>query len=79
MIQESITLMILGMAIVFAFLILLMFSVKSMGHVLQRCFPEPLPQVATRQSQARLAVGEQDAVVAAITTAIAMHRQQESS
>ena len=103
MILESITLMVLGMSIVFAFLILLMLAVKFMGATLQGKStgsnpPPTMPHVGTPSTTRKIApavsaiarkvgsssaadltsANDQGAVIAAISTAISMHRQQSS-
>lgn len=75
MIVESLSLMVLGMGIVFTFLIILLFSVIIMGKVIQKYFPEPVVSNPVKPASSS-APSDQGAVVAAISTAIAMHRRR---
>ena len=74
MFVESLSLMLLGMGIVFSFLTLLMVAVRLMGNVIQNYFPEPEPAPVVRSTAAPAATQDQGEIVAAITMAIAAHR-----
>ncbi|MEA1956491.1 MAG: OadG family protein [Campylobacterota bacterium] len=71
LIMEGFKFMALGMGTVFSFLIVLMFMMNMMSKIVHRFFPEPQvdvnPPVATKQDNKK--------VIAAITAAIAHHRQ----
>jgi oxaloacetate decarboxylase gamma subunit len=75
MIQDSFTLMILGMSIVFGFLVLLMFSVKAMGAIIPKFWPEAPKKAAVGPSSLAKG-GITQEVVAAIGAAVAQHRQK---
>ncbi|NLB63853.1 MAG: OadG family protein [Fibrobacter sp.] len=77
MIADSLILMLLGIGIVFSFLILLIFCVRLMGYVIQKHFPTPVVVPTTKAT--RSAAGTDDgAIVAAISTAISMFRKERS-
>lgn len=77
MIQDSFILMILGMSIVFGFLVLLMFSVKAMGAVIPKFWPEaPKKAVVAPSSPTKDGITQE--VVAAISVAVTQHRQKYS-
>ena len=95
--------MVIGMTIVFAFLLLLMAAVKAMGVAIQNHFSGPktpaAPSAPSAPSAAKnenvpaprkvapailaiarkpVSANDQGAIVAAISTAIAMHRRQQT-
>lgn len=82
MVVDSLILMVLGMGIVFVFLIMLMFAVRAMGAFLQKYFPAPVvvpvKKTAPRPAAATATATDNGAVVAAISTAISMFRKERS-
>ncbi|NRQ43828.1 OadG family protein [Rheinheimera sp. YQF-2] len=72
---EAANLMLIGMAAVFAFLLLLVLLVQLLSSVMQRYFPvKPVEKPAISDTTAK---GLNPAVVAAITTAVHQYRQQQ--
>ncbi len=71
LILEGFKFMVLGMGTVFMFLIVLIFMMNMMSKIVHKYFPEPQvdinPPVANKQDNKK--------VIAAITAAIAHHRQ----
>lgn len=76
MIQDSFVLMILGMSIVFGFLILLMFSVKAMGAIVPKFWPEAPPKAIVPNPAPKNGITEE--LIAVISLALAKHRQKNS-
>lgn len=74
LVQQGLTLMLFGMAVVFAFLILLVFVTSGMSSLVQRFTPapspEPMRQPAVEQTPA-------PHLVAVISAAIHQHRQRD--
>jgi oxaloacetate decarboxylase gamma subunit len=68
--MEGVKFMFLGMGTVFAFLILMIACMNIMSAVINKFFPEPQPSAATTGAQS-----DKKKIVAAITAAIAHHRQ----
>ena len=73
LVEEGIKFMILGMSIVFIFLVVMMFSIKIMSFIVNRYFPEKKPEVATSKTLDL----DNKKVVAAITAAIAYHKNKK--
>ena len=73
LVEEGIKFMILGMSVVFVFLVVMMFSIKIMSFVVNRYFPEKEPEVATGKTLDL----DNKKVVAAITAAIAYHKNKK--
>lgn len=75
--MEAATLMLVGMVVVFAFLTLLIGGVKLIAFVCAK-FPESTPQetMSRGTSPQTVSAHNDNRIVAAITAAIAMHRQQ---
>ncbi len=64
--QQGITLMVVGMGVVFCFLILMVFAVQAMGSILQNIVPpEPEPQPRKSKANASTDVAMVVAVAAA--------------
>jgi oxaloacetate decarboxylase gamma subunit len=70
---EGVRLMLIGMSIVFAFLLLAIAALRGMSALAMRLAPEPIPPV-TPPLAAPSTSGEPDEVVALIAAAIAHHR-----
>jgi oxaloacetate decarboxylase gamma subunit len=73
LVMEGVKFMFLGMGTVFVFLIIMIMSVNLMSYIIHRFFPEPQaaePAVNTANTQT-----DNKKIVAAITAAIAHHRQ----
>ncbi len=66
MIEQGLTLMLVGMGTVFAFLMILVVAMSAMSSIVQRMTPEPSLADADATAQE----------VAAITAAIAQHRNR---
>lgn len=80
MIGDSFILMFLGMSVVFAFLVLLMFSVQAMGNVIQKFFPAPVVVPASKKVVATTPTPvstDGGALVAAISMAVAAFRKDQ--
>ena len=73
LVEEGIKFMILGMSIVFIFLVVMMFSIKIMSFIVNRYFPEKKPEVANKKTLDL----DNKKVVAAITAAIAYHKNKK--
>ncbi len=69
---EGVKFMFLGMGTVFAFLIIMILFINLMSYVIHKFFPEPQ---ASAQMQQAGASNDNKKIVAAITAAIAHHRQ----
>ena len=65
--------MVLGMSIVFLFLVLMIFSMNVMSKIIHRYFPEPQPSPANPASSSAPAEGDKLKKVAAIAAAIHHH------
>ena len=69
---EGIKFMFLGMGTVFVFLIIMILFINLMSSIIYKFFPEPQASVDTQQAGASK---DNKKIVAAITAAIAHHRQ----
>jgi oxaloacetate decarboxylase gamma subunit len=69
---EGVKFMFLGMGTVFTFLIIMILFMNLMSYVIHKFFPEPQPSADTQQAGAQK---DNKKIVAAITAAIAHHRQ----
>jgi oxaloacetate decarboxylase gamma subunit len=72
LVVEGIKFMVLGMGSVFLFLIVMIFSMNIMSILIHKFFPEPKPAILDMENK----VQDNRKVVAAITAAIAHHRQR---
>jgi len=74
LVMEGVKFMFLGMTTVFVFLIIMIFTVNLMSSLIHKFFPEPQ---AVEETVSDAATQQQDnkKIVAAITAAIAYHRQ----
>lgn len=68
LLQQGLTLMLIGMGTVFVFLTVLVFAMTLMARVVARLPAQPVPATATARN---------DEEVAAISAAIRMHRQKQ--
>ncbi len=69
---EGVKFMFLGMGTVFSFLIVMILFINLMSYVIHKFFPEPQLSADTQQAAAQ---HNNKKIVAAITAAIAHHRQ----
>lgn len=81
---QGLDLMLFGMGAVFVFLTLLVFFTRFMSWAVNRFFPEPEPVVAELVSQpatgaVNSAASPEPQVLAAIQSAIALHRSKQGS
>lgn len=75
MIAAGLQLMVLGMTIVFVFLILLVFLMSLMGALVRRFAPEPVTAPSTgAAASASAAAGSFDTHIPAVLAAVAAHR-----
>jgi oxaloacetate decarboxylase gamma subunit len=65
-IEQGLTLMVIGMGVVFTFLVLLVFVTQSLSAIIRKFFPEKEKPAATAK---RPAAGSQDAEIAAAAAA----------
>ena len=72
LVLEGVKFMVLGMGTVFVFLIIMIACMNIMSSVINKFFPEPQPSTGAQSSGTQ---GDQKKIVAAITAAIAHHRQ----
>jgi oxaloacetate decarboxylase gamma subunit len=75
-ISQGITLMLMGMGVVFVFLTLLVFATWLMSATVTRYFPEPLPAPPVQVSPVSTATQPDPRLLAAIKAAIAEHRSR---
>ena len=73
---EAASLMLIGMATVFAFLWLLVLSTQLLSHIVQRHFPTPISEKLPIAEQP-VHNGVSPAIVAAISAALHQHRNQK--
>ncbi len=71
LVLEGVKFMILGMGTVFVFLIIMIACMNIMSSVINKFFPEPQPSAGASSAGAQ----NKKKIVAAITAAIAHHRQ----
>jgi oxaloacetate decarboxylase gamma subunit len=74
LVVEGIKFMFLGMGTVFLFLIILIFLMNVMSNLVHKLFPEPQANDTAQANSS--ANNDNKKVIAAITAAIAHHRQQ---
>ena len=74
LVYESVKFMLLGMGIVYLFLIVMVFVMNIMSNIINKYFPEPHPADSVDNSQTTK--NDKAKVVAAITAAI-MHHQNK--
>lgn len=74
LVMEGFKFMALGMGTVFLFLTILIFMMNAMSSILQKYFPEPQLEKASPTPQ-QTDADKNKKVIAAITAAIAHHRQ----
>ncbi len=67
LVGESLKFMVLGMAIVFIFLIVLVQVVKLQALIINKYFPEKAPEVASTSSNATQEAHHVAAIIAAVT------------
>ena len=72
LVMEGVKFMFLGMGTVFAFLIIMILCINLMSYVIHRFFPEPQASV---NAQSVGTPQDNKKIIAAITAAIAHHRQ----
>ncbi len=69
---EGVKFMFLGMGTVFAFLIIMILFMNLMSYTIHKFFPEPQSSADTQQADTQK---DNKKIIAAITAAIAHHRQ----
>ncbi len=69
---EGVKFMFLGMGTVFAFLIIMILFMNLMSYIIHKFFPEPQSSADTQQTDTQK---DNKKIIAAITAAIAHHRQ----
>jgi len=72
LVMEGVKFMFLGMGTVFTFLIIMIICINLMSYIIHKFFPEPQPSVNAPQTSA---AQDNKKIIAAITAAIAHHRQ----
>lgn len=72
LVLEGVKFMILGMGTVFVFLIIMIACMNIISSVINKFFPEPQPSAGASGANAQ---NDKKKIVAAITAAIAHHRQ----
>jgi len=74
LVMEGVKFMFLGMGTVFTFLIIMIFTINLMSLIIHKFFPEPQ---AVEETVSDTTTQQQDnkKIIAAITAAIAYHRQ----
>jgi oxaloacetate decarboxylase gamma subunit len=70
--MEGVKFMFLGMGTVFSFLVIMIMCMNAMSYVIHKFFPEPHSSVDAPQASAQ---ADNKKIIAAITAAIAHHRQ----
>ncbi len=73
LVMEGIKFMFLGMGTVFSFLVIMIFVINIMSLIIHKYFPEP--HVADETASGGSTQKDNKKIVAAITAAIAHHRQ----
>jgi len=73
LVMEGIKFMFLGMGTVFTFLVIMILCMNAMSKIIHKFFPEPQPSADIQQQSG--ASKDNKKIVAAITAAIAHHRQ----
>lgn len=71
LVVEGFKFMGLGMATVFAFLIIMIFAMNIMSMIIHKFFPEPQAKDSAKVNNA----GDNKNIIAAITAAVKYHRQ----
>lgn len=71
---EGVKFMMLGMGIVFLFLVLLIITMNAMSKIVQRYFPEPHPAPSQTSSSTAASSADRMKKVAAIAAAIHHHK-----
>jgi len=72
LVMEGIKFMFLGMGTVFAFLVIMIMCMNAMSYIIHKFFPEPQPSADIQQTGVSK---DNKKIIAAITAAIAHHRQ----
>ncbi len=72
--MQGVELMLIGMGIVFLFLVMLIGAVKLVAYLVTNFFPEELPATPARPTPAPVSNGVTPTVTAAITAAVHQHR-----
>lgn len=75
LIMEGIHLMLLGMGIVFSFLIMLVFALKAMSWFAQQLAPDPVPVVISAE-MAPSQTESDEVLLAVVAAAVARFRQK---
>jgi len=75
LVAEGLKFMMLGMGIVFLFLVLMIIAMNVMSKIIHRYFPEP--QGTPKQSASSVPTGDMRKKVAAIAAAIHHHNQSK--
>ncbi len=81
LLAESLKFMVLGMSVVFLFLLLMIFILKLLTTIIQKYFAKPIspsttPQKSVSTTSGGAAEGDEQAKIAAITAAIAEFRKR---
>lgn len=74
LVLESLSLLLYGMGVVFVFLFLLVIATTAMSHIVNRFFPEPVPERVTRKA---LTTGVDDLTLKIIQAALDKHRRRK--
>ncbi|MCF7934108.1 MAG: OadG family protein [Spirochaetia bacterium] len=72
--EQGLVLMVTGMAVVFSFLVILVFITKILSAVVTRFFPEK--EIPVRAAAPRIVGGSADAEIAAVIAAAAAHAKR---
>ena len=75
LVAEGLKFMVLGMSIVFLFLVLMIFAMNVMSKIIHRYFPEP--QAAPTKTSSSAPAGDKLKKVAAIAAAIHHHNKSK--
>lgn len=77
LVSQGVSLMLLGMAVVFVFLTLLVFATGAMSKIIEKYFPQPLPATPLSNPPVPPDSSQVDPrILAAIKAAIAEHRSK---
>ena len=77
LVMEGLNLMLLGMGIVFSFLIMLVFALKGMSWLAQHIAPEPIPATVPTKITPNLEPESDDVLLAVVAAAVARFRQSQ--
>ncbi len=75
LVYEGFKFMVLGMSVVFSFLVIMVYALKLQAKIITKYFPDPVSPSSTNQRKTPAKNKSQDEVVAAITAAVMHHRK----